>query len=247
MAYFVVALADSVSSPVAKQSTHHVRSHLLLGVLPLVIANLVATFLLHVPGCPTGYIGPGGSADGGKYRNCTGGAHLYVDSLIFGRNHLFQTPTCQKVYQTSAYDPEGALNWLMVAVTAYLGYIAAMLVASSSSRPKGSNDKVRALVALGTTLLVASVAAGGLLVAHRPWVPLNKNLWSGSYVLLSAGLACLLHALLLVVMGTPERASSWRSYGWPLVCVGKNPILIYVMVSQSVIYTLDQWCLGCCH
>ncbi|KAF1788638.1 hypothetical protein GQ600_26573 [Phytophthora cactorum] len=82
--------------------------HLVLGVLPLVLVNLLLTFTLHVPGCPTGYLGPGGIADGGAYRNCTGGAHLYVDSLVFGLDHIFQSPTCQKRYQTGPYDPKGS-------------------------------------------------------------------------------------------------------------------------------------------
>lgn len=231
VAYFAVAMANSASPPAAKQPIRHIRSHFLLGFLPLVAANLIVTFVLHVPGCPTGYLGPGGFADGGKYQNCTGSAHLYVDSLVFGRNHLLQSPTCQKVYQTGAFDPEGVLNWLMVAATAYLGYIAAALMVAT--RPAGSKHNMRALVTLGMGLLVASVAAGGLLVAHKPWVPLNKNLWSVSYMLLSTGLACLLHALLLFVVDTPGRVA-WRSCGWPLVCVGKNPIFLYVMVSQLV-------------
>lgn len=76
-----------------------------------------------MPGCPMGYIGPGSLADDGAYRNCTGGAHLYVASLVFGQHHLLQTPTCQQRYQAGPYDLEVLLNWLMVVTTAYLGYL----------------------------------------------------------------------------------------------------------------------------
>jgi heparan-alpha-glucosaminide N-acetyltransferase len=37
------------------------------------------TFGMPVPGCPTGYIGPGGIGDYGLYPNCTGGAAGYID------------------------------------------------------------------------------------------------------------------------------------------------------------------------
>lgn len=33
---------------------------------------MMITFLLKVPGCENGYLGPGGIGDYGKYPNCTG-------------------------------------------------------------------------------------------------------------------------------------------------------------------------------
>lgn len=62
-------------------------------VLSLLALYLCIQFLLPVPGCPTGYLGPGGLADGGKHPNCTGGAHGYIDRLLVGDAHIYQTPT----------------------------------------------------------------------------------------------------------------------------------------------------------
>jgi heparan-alpha-glucosaminide N-acetyltransferase len=40
----------------------------------LLLIYLLVTFLLDVPGCGRGYLGPGGIGDEGKYFHCTGGA-----------------------------------------------------------------------------------------------------------------------------------------------------------------------------
>ncbi len=40
------------------------------------------TFLLPVPGCPSGYLGPGGLQNEGQYRNCTGGSARYIDIMV---------------------------------------------------------------------------------------------------------------------------------------------------------------------
>lgn len=71
------------------------------------IVHTCITFLLPVPGCPVGYLGPGGLADDGKYENCTGGAAGYLDRVIFG-SHMYKTPSCHVMYETKvAFDPEG--------------------------------------------------------------------------------------------------------------------------------------------
>lgn len=75
-------------------------------------------FGLPVPGCPTGYIGPGGLADGGAFAACTGGAHKYIDDLVVGASHYYGHPTCSGdggVYGCGAYDPEGLLGALSAA------------------------------------------------------------------------------------------------------------------------------------
>ena len=69
-----------------------------------------------------GYIGPGGLHLNSKHFNCTGGAAALIDRLILGRDHLYQTPTCQSVYLSqSPHDPEGLLGCLTSIVLCYLG------------------------------------------------------------------------------------------------------------------------------
>jgi heparan-alpha-glucosaminide N-acetyltransferase len=205
-----------------------------LGVLPLVAANLLLTFTLRVPGCPTGYLGPGGLSDDGAYRNCTGGAHLYVDRQVFGVQHLLQTPTCQQRYHTGPYDPEGVLNWLMVAATAFLGYLqAALFTAATQQQPLDGAERrqLRQLFVCGSSLAVLGVLCGGLWVfPGGPWLPLNKNLWSLSYVLLSSGSASWALALIVTLI---IRDSTVRLLCEPGISVGKNSIAIYVMVSME--------------
>ncbi|ETK80380.1 hypothetical protein F441_14182 [Phytophthora nicotianae CJ01A1] len=227
-AHLIVAVADWFLPLHDRRRTSLYRVlvwHLILGVLPLILVNLLLTFTLHVPGCPAGYIGPGGQADGGVYRNCTGGAHLYVDSLVFGLHHIFQTPTCQQRYQTGPYDPEGLLNWIMVATTAYLGYLQAALL--TITLEQSQSRQLRLLTVCGSGLILSGIVSGGLWVfPHGPWIPLNKNLWSLSYVLLSSGLASWLLALLTILIDGEARV---RWSGAPCTSVGKNSIFIYVM------------------
>lgn len=42
---------------------------------------------------PSGYLGPGGIGDWGKYPNCTGGAAGYIDRLLLGDDHIYQHPS----------------------------------------------------------------------------------------------------------------------------------------------------------
>lgn len=41
----------------------------------------------------SGYLGPGGIGDLGKYPNCTGGAAGYIDRLLLGEDHIYQHPS----------------------------------------------------------------------------------------------------------------------------------------------------------
>ncbi|DAZ96143.1 TPA: hypothetical protein N0F65_008722, partial [Lagenidium giganteum] len=225
-AYFVVCLAlfcrRCAASTQQRQRCHTlpICSSMLTCVIIATTIYLVIVFQLHVPGCPRGYMGPGGSSDGGKYANCTGGAHLYVDLLVFGRAHIYQTPTCQEQYDTGPYDPEGLLNWLMVAVTALIGGACA----DHCQPNKSSKEPARKLLISGTLLLLLSIAAGGWLFTAHPWIPINKNLWSPSYVLLCSGSAAIALAALISICRKRPR---WT--GAPFVSMGTNSIFVYVM------------------
>lgn len=68
---------------------------------------LLVTFLLPVPGCGRGYLGPGGLANEGSKRACTGGAAAYIDRQLFGAAHISQAPTCTAFYQCVPFDADG--------------------------------------------------------------------------------------------------------------------------------------------
>ena len=57
------------------------------------------------------------------------------------------------------------------------------------------------------------------------WVfPINKNLWSSSYVLFTGGVGCILLATIAWVIDVRQ----WRSWIGPFVAFGINPITAYV-------------------
>jgi hypothetical protein len=83
-----------------------------LVIVALTVMHTLLTFLLPVPNCPTGYLGPGGFHNHSSSPNCTGGAAGYLDRIVFGERHIYQHPTCQHVYKTvTPYDPEGMLKF----------------------------------------------------------------------------------------------------------------------------------------
>ncbi|XP_043227735.1 heparan-alpha-glucosaminide N-acetyltransferase-like [Amphibalanus amphitrite] len=189
-----------------------------LAVALLAAAHTAITLLLPVPGCPRGYLGPGGLADGGRFANCTGGAAGYIDRRLFG-SHMYHRPTAHRVYDTQlAYDPEGLLGTLTSCVAVFLGSVAGRLMATCSGAPE------RLARLAGWALLLCG--AGGALCRFSQEggpIPVNKNLWSLSFVLALSGLAsALLAALHLLV----DVLAVWR--GRPFHYAGLNAIVLYL-------------------
>ena len=78
-------------------------------VFVIITIHTCVTFLLHVPGCPRGYIGPGGYHHHGTYANCTGGAAGYIDRLIFGQ-HMYMKKMNPVYGPILPHDPEGNIK-----------------------------------------------------------------------------------------------------------------------------------------
>ncbi|PWA32690.1 hypothetical protein CCH79_00012393, partial [Gambusia affinis] len=165
-----------------------------LCVLLLEILWLCLTFLLPVPDCPTGYLGPGGLGDMGLHVNCTGGAAGYIDRMLLGEQHIYQSPSSKVIYATKMpYDPEGVLGSINSVLMAFLGLQGAIsVVLTECSTDKG-------------------------------FIPVNKNLWSLSYV---TTLACFAFVLLVLIYYTVDVKKWWS--GAPFYYPGMNSILVYV-------------------
>jgi len=190
-----------------------------IGVGICVVIHILISLLLPVPGCPSGYLGAGGLEKGGQYRNCTGGAARLVDEFVFGANHIYQRPTTRTIYDTSvAFDPEGILGSLTTILCAYLGAAAGkVLLLFHANRQRILRWMLWSILTglMGGALCSFSINGGP--------IPMNKNLWSLSYVLVASSVAFLSLTILYIFID----ALAWWS-GAPLRHAGMNSILLYV-------------------
>ncbi|XP_054634509.1 heparan-alpha-glucosaminide N-acetyltransferase isoform X2 [Dunckerocampus dactyliophorus] len=191
-----------------------------LFVLLLEVLWLCLTFLLPVPGCPTGYLGPGGIGDMGMHANCTGGAAGLVDRWLLGENHIYQTPSTRVIYDTHVpYDPEGVLGSINSILMAFLGLQAGKIIIHY--RDLHSSIISRFLIwglFLGVISAVLTKCS-----TDQGFIPVNKNLWSLSYV---TTLACFAFVLLVLVYYSVDVKNWWS--GAPFFYPGMNSILVYV-------------------
>jgi len=124
------------------------------------------------------------------------------------------------------WDPEGLLSTLPAIATTLLGGFAGGWLRSSAKRQR----KILGLIVAG----VAGLALGEL---WNLWFPINKNIWSSSYVVFTSGFACLLLALCYWLI----EVKNW-SRGWvmPFLVFGKNAIAAFVL-SILLAKTLLIW------
>lgn len=99
--------------------------------------------------------------------------------------------------------------------------LAGVLVGHWLRRPGGRGSSFAGLLALGVALCVAGAAWHGVL-------PINKKLWTGSYVLFMAGIATMLYAGLRVAAGS----ALGRTCIQPLRIVGVNALFFYIFAQS---------------
>ena len=178
------------------------------------------TYVHSAPGCPAGYTGPGGIGNHGHYSNCTGGIARYIDSKVFGENHIYRWPTCAGMYGTKrAFDPEGLLGSLNSVFLCFLGYVGGrILIHSRTNEERFSRWALYAIV-FGVL--------GGSLCGWKRFggpIPPNKNLWSPTFVYIMAFQGYVLMAIIYWVVDVKR----WTD-GAPFSVMGMNSITVYIM------------------
>jgi len=115
--------------------------------------------------------------------------------------------------QSKTWDPEGVLSTFPAIGTALLGTFAGRWLAS----PRPLVDRLNGLFAAG--------ALAAMLGAMWGWsFPINKGLWTSSYVLLTAGLAALAIATITWLGDGPLM----RRLTTPTLAFGVNPLLAFL-------------------
>ena len=112
-------------------------------------------------------------------------------------------------------DPEGILSTIPSIATALCGVLAGEWLQSSGTQHR----KFNGMLAFG----VAGVIAGNI---WNRWFPINKNLWTSSYVLFTAGSALICLAAIYWVSDIEQHRGRWTT---PFLILGTNAITAYVL------------------
>jgi predicted acyltransferase len=135
-----------------------------------------------------------------------------VDRAVFTPRHMY-TYDPETGMLDEQTDPEGLLSTLPAIVTTLLGYWTGRAIQRHGLR----NETVLLLLACGAICAVLGLA----------WAlafPINKKLWTSSFVLLTGGLAMQLLAVCILIFDVWGR---WR-LARPFEIVGVNAISVYV-------------------
>ena len=127
-----------------------------------------------------------------------------ADLKLFGYDHI---------YHKSPVDPEGLLGTISSVAHVLLGFYCGMLIRQKDTVEK----KVIALFVVGTVLVI-----GGYLLSYG--LPINKRIWSPSYVMMTCGLASLLQASLMYVVDIQQK-TKWTTF---FHVFGVNALALYV-------------------
>jgi predicted acyltransferase len=137
----------------------------------------------------------------------TGNLGYKVDVWLMGENHMYHG-------EGVAFDPEGWLSTLPAVVNVIGGYTVGRFLQQKGKSYEGL-----------TKLLLAGFA---LITVAYFWdlvFPINKKLWTSSFVLYTVGLDCIIISAILYVVDFLGK-TKWTSF---FTIFGKNPLFIYLL------------------
>lgn len=130
-----------------------------------------------------------------------------LDLAVFGANHMYSM-------RGVSFEPEGLLSTFPAIVSMLLGFELTRYLTSIE-------DKKSSVVKL--------TFIGGLAIGFGAlWgivLPINKSLWTPSYVIYSTGFACLLLATFIWLIDIMKQVK----LAGPLLVYGTNPLFVYVL------------------
>ncbi len=128
-----------------------------------------------------------------------------IDRKVFGQ-HIWK--------QGIVYDPEGILSTMGALATTLFGVLTGYLI---RDRDKTQIEKV-------TLMFVAGILCMIIGWCWNPWFPINKSLWTSSYVFFTGGLALQFLALCYWLIDI----KGYKRWTKPFVIFGVNAIVLFV-------------------
>jgi predicted acyltransferase len=142
-----------------------------------------------------------------------GNAVLKLDAFLFGESHLYHG-------EGIAFDPEGLFSTLPAIVNVIAGYLTGLYLQRS-----GQNYETLAkLMMVGASLILMALW-------WDLFFPINKKLWTSSFVLLTVGIDLLVLPILIFIIDIAKK-TKWTYF---FEVFGKNTLFIYLLSEVFVI------------
>lgn len=146
-----------------------------------------------------------------------------VDRALLGETHMYKDTLADGT--RIAFDPEGFLSVIGSIGHVLLGFYAGKLILDAK---KNNETIIRNLFILGTILTFA-----GLLLSYG--CPINKKIWSSTFVLTTCGFGSLFLALLIWIIDINGK-EKWSKF---FESFGINPLYLYVQAAVlSTVFSL---------
>lgn len=146
---------------------------------------------------------------------------LYVvDNAVLGSEHMYKGLTVWKEYAKEnpgfipSFDPEGFVSTLPAIAHVLIGLMCGHLIITI----KDNNERVKNLFIVGAILMTI-----GWLLSYG--LPINKNIWSPTFVLVTCGMGSTLLALLIWIIDI-KGYKAWSKF---FETFGINPLFLYVL------------------
>jgi predicted acyltransferase len=131
-----------------------------------------------------------------------------IDRLLMGDKHIYNG-------EGRPFDPEGIMSTVPAIASVLFGYLAGDFI----QRKGKTYEMLSQLFVLGAILTAAGLAWGEIF-------PLNKKIWTSSYVLYTTGLALTTLSLLIYLIEFRNVKGGWSRF---FDVFGKNPLFIFVL------------------
>ena len=136
------------------------------------------------------------------------------------------------LYDGGRFDPEGLLSTVPAIVTAMLGMFAGDLVRLPDEKMSGGRKTL--------WLLAAAAACAGLAALWNLDFPINKKLWSSSFVLAVGSYSFACFAIFYYIIDV----KGWQKWAFPFRVIGMNSITIYLLQRIVPVSSINTFFFG---